>query len=67
MFVLFLKLGPRVHRSRDEPRAGGPSFHGGPLGGSEEVRTIHNEKASTFHETLEVGVKDADIEQEVNL
>ena len=25
-----------------------------------EVKTIHNEKASTFHETLEVGVKDAD-------
>ena len=24
-----------------------------------EVKTIHNEKASTFHETLEVGVKDA--------
>ena len=23
-----------------------------------EVKTIHNEKASTFHETLEVGVKD---------
>ena len=24
-----------------------------------EVTTIHNEKALTFHETLEVGVKDA--------
>ena len=24
-----------------------------------EVKTIHNEKASTLHETLEVGVKDA--------
>ena len=24
-----------------------------------EVKTIHNEKALTFHETLEVGVKDA--------
>ena len=36
------------------------SVHGGPLGESEEVKTIHNEKASTFHETLEVGVKDAD-------
>ena len=23
------------------------------------LKTIHNEKASTFHETLEVGVKDA--------
>ena len=35
-----------------------------PLGTSREsrgeVKTIHNEKASTFHETLEVGVKDAD-------
>ena len=25
----------------------------------EEVKTIHNEKAPTFHETLEAGVKDA--------
>ena len=25
----------------------------------EEVKTKHNEKAPTFHETLEVGVKDA--------
>ena len=24
-----------------------------------EVKTIHNEKAPTFHETLEAGVKDA--------
>ena len=24
-----------------------------------EVKTIHNEKAYTFHKTLEVGVKDA--------
>ena len=39
-----------------------PSFHRGPLEESEEVKTIHNEKASTFHETLEVGVKDADNE-----
>ena len=33
-----------------------------PLGTSRRVRrskNIHNEKASTFHETLEVGVKDA--------
>ena len=28
-------------------------------GESGEVKNIHNEKASTFHETLEVGVKDA--------
>ena len=25
----------------------------------EEVKTIHNEKAPSFHETLEAGVKDA--------
>ena len=34
-----------------------------PWGTSRRVRrskNIHNEKASTFHETLEVGVKDAD-------
>ena len=58
MFVLFLKLGPRVHRSRDEPWAGALRSMGDLSGESGEVKTIHNEKASTFHETLEVGVKD---------
>ena len=31
-----------------------------------EVKTIHNEKALTFHETLEVGVKDAGNFKELN-
>ena len=36
-----------------------PSFHGGPLRRVGRSKNIHNEKVSTFHETLEVGVKDA--------
>ena len=60
VFVLFLRLGPRVHRSRDEPWAGALRSMGDLLEELGEVKTIHNEKASTFHETLEVGVKDAD-------
>ena len=60
MFVLFLRLGPRVHRSHDEPWAGALCSMGDLLEELGEVKTIHNEKASTFHETLEVGVKDAD-------
>ena len=60
VFVLFLKLGPRVHWSRDKPWAGALCSMGDLLEELGEVKTIHNEKASTFHETLEVGVKDAD-------
>ena len=60
MFVLFLRLGPRVHRSHDELWAGALRSMGDLLEELGEVKTIHNEKASTFHEILEVGVKDAD-------
>ena len=59
MFVLFLELGPPVHWSRDELWAGALRSMGDRSGNWEEVKTIHNEKAPTFHETLEAGVKDA--------
>ena len=59
MFVLFLELGPRVHRSHDEPWAGALRSMGDLSEDRRKVKTIHNEKASTFHVTLEVGVKDA--------
>ena len=36
-----------------------PFIPWGPLGRVGRSKNIHNEKASTFHETLEVGVKDA--------
>ena len=39
-----------------------PSFHGRPLGRVGRSKNIHNEKAPTFHVTLEVGVKDPVIE-----
>ena len=57
--MLFLELGPRVHWSHDELWAGAPRSMGDHSGESEEVKTKHNEKAPTFHETLEAGVKDA--------
>ena len=61
MFVLFLELGLEYT---------GLVMNSGPVPfvpwgtareSREEVKTIHNEKAPTFHETLEAGVKDAGI------
>ena len=50
VFVLFLKLGPQIHWSRDEPWAGALRSMGDHSESLVEDKNIHNEKAPMFRD-----------------